>query len=234
MPDILILTSPDGSEAHRVTLPTSWADVTTAQYLALLEPTAPWVAQLTGLAPDVLASLSEGDAVLLTDRLSFALEHGPLLQLLPTPALYEVGNCCYGLLLRSEEFLAAHPDVPALMYGAYLCALYRGPLLPDALDKEILAGAYAAVLAAPITETFADAQHLLASYAHAKDGSTLPGPRQAGMSQLMPVEPARGGLRTRLGDLVQTITQRLAHVRLRVLGPKPAALASIDSPTAHL
>lgn len=215
----------DGQPKLGLTVPTSWADVTTAQYLALQAPAAPWLAVLTGLAPAQVASLSEDAAALLTDRLAFAFDAAPLRELLPTPNLYEVGNCLYGLLLRFEQFLGQHPAAPALTYGAYLCALYQNPVLPSLLDEPALAAAHAAVLATPITETFADAQHLLASYARAQDGSTRPGPRQPGGRELATPAPTPRSWWARLRLRLQQ-KPLLSLARAGVLVGKPAALAS--------
>ena len=219
----LHLITPDSPTPRAITVPASWADVSTAQYLALQAPDAPWLAVLTGLAPELLARLRDADAALLTARLAFALDAAPLRALLPTPGLYEVGNCLYGLLLRFEQFLGQHPDAPALAYGAYLCALYRNPVLPSQLDEPTLAAAHAAVLAAPITETFADAQHLLASYTRAKDGSTWSGPQQPGGWVLALDRPEVVLSQIRIHPLMpfQWIWARLWALAQRSLSPTP-------------
>ncbi|OGX81996.1 hypothetical protein BEN47_05085 [Hymenobacter lapidarius] len=189
MTEPLPLIPPTDTEGQRLTAPTAWPEITLAQYLALRAPAAPWVAVLTGLSPEQLATLPEATRAQLLDRLMFVLDDAPLRELLPTPGLYEVCNCSCGLLLQAQRHAAAHPEASPLAFGAYLHALYSTPAATS-VDEQAVAAAHAAVLARPVTEVYADAAHFLASYERCAAGIRTDGPIQPGLSRIMKTVPA--------------------------------------------
>ena len=174
-------------------IPTGWPDVSLAHYLALASPTPPPAELLlTGLSSAQWASLDEADRAALSRQLLFVLDEQPLPQLLPTPGLYEVGRCAYGLYQLAQKQLAATPDAHPLAHGAYLYALYRVPLGTTPTPAEVEA-AHAAVLAQPVTEVYADCLFLLASYGRALSGTLPAGPAQPGLLRLeRPAVPTPG------------------------------------------
>jgi hypothetical protein len=196
MPAILALSTADGQPLTSVPMPITWPEVTLAQYLAVLAdgPTA-LASSLTGLSADALASLSPADQTLLASRLAFVLDPEPLLELLPTPGLLEIGQSAFGLLQQYQAYAAAHPTALPLAQGAYLYALYRAPTASRMPEAE-LAAAHAAVLAQPVTEVYADCTHFLASYERATMGTSWPGLAQTGLYHLVrPTAPAVGLLK---------------------------------------
>jgi hypothetical protein len=201
MPATIILTAADGQVIESVTIPTSWADVTLSQYLALGKPGVSSPASvLTGLPPELLESLPDAVGAELGRYLSFALDHEVLLELLPTPGLFEIANCAYGLYQQAEQYEPEYPGAPALACGAYLYALYRNPT-SSTMDRELLALAHAAVLARPVTEVYADCAYFLASYKRALAGISLPGPFQPGCLRAVLPTPEVKGWRAKLGNL---------------------------------
>jgi hypothetical protein len=201
MSERLTLTTADGNEARQLTVPTSWADVTLNEYLALAVPGIRSPASvLTDLAPELLDNLPDAARTLLGRCLSFAQDHAPLLELLPTPGLFEIGKCAYGLYQQAAQYVADYPGAPALARGAYLYALYRNPT-SSKMDHQLLALAHAAVLARPVTEVYADCAHFLASYERALTGTSLPGPFQPGVLRVVLPTPEVKGWRAKLGNL---------------------------------
>jgi hypothetical protein len=193
MPTNLTLTTTSSQPTQQITLPTAWPEVTLAQYLVILAagPLAV-VPTLTGLSTEALASLSPTDQTLLASRLSFVLDPEPLLALLPTPGLLEIGRSAFGLLQQYETYAVAHPTALPLARGAYLYALYRAPTGSRMPESE-LAAAHAAVLAQPVTAVYADCAHFLASYERVATGTIWPGPAQPGLLQLVvPAAPTLG------------------------------------------
>lgn len=181
MPAILTLTTADGQLVSEVTIPTSMAEVTLAQWIAFVTPGGPEAdVVMTGLTPEVLGALGDNDRAQILEHLMFLTDASMLRQLLPTADLYEVGNCAYGLQRQAQEYFLTHPDLTRLAQGAYLYALYRAPITTT-MPANALAAAHAAVLAAPVLEMYADCQHFLASWERVQAGTTLAGPKQLGL-----------------------------------------------------
>lgn len=156
----LNLITPDGAVAQALTVPTQWADVTLAQYVALLAP-APddersQAEILCGLAAGGLGQLAADDVGYLANLLEFAQHSEAVTQLLPPPGLPDVGSLPYGCLLLVQQHFDANAERPLLAYLPYVLAVYRCQLTWGSTDK--LAETLAAVLAAPVTEVWAEAQ----------------------------------------------------------------------------
>ena len=168
MPTTLTLTTPDGATAHMLTVPTQWRDVSLAQYVALMAPAADDTRRqaevLCGLEAGALDQLAADDVAYLANLLAFAADPGPVLELLPTPGLPSVGSLPYGILLEAQQHMAADANRPWLAHGPYLLALYRVQLLWRKYDSAKVAACEAALLAAPVTESYADAAFFLSSY----------------------------------------------------------------------
>ena len=176
MPTALTLTAPNAAPLP-VSVPTQWADVSLATFVALLAPEP----GETRLPAEILCALPAGtlgqvaaiDAVYLANLLAFATDPAPVMSLLPTPGLPDIGTLPFGLLLEAEAHLSAHPDRPWLAYGPYLLALYRVHLAFGKYDEARVAACQQALLAAPVTEAYADAAFFLAQYRQLSGGTYL-------------------------------------------------------------
>jgi hypothetical protein len=191
MPASLTLTAIDGQHIAEVTIPTSLSEVTLGQWIAFISPDAPEAdAVMTGLAPEVLDTLSGEDRNQILELLLFLADAGMLRELLPTQGLYDVGCCAYGLYGQADKYFAAHPELIRLAQGAYLYALYRNPTAGTMPEKE-LAAAHAAVLDASVVDVIADCYHFAASWdRYQSKGRPTSGPRQPGLMRIAGLDPA--------------------------------------------
>jgi hypothetical protein len=168
MPATLNLTTPDGTLAQVLTLPTKWADVSLEQFVALYaaapDATHRAAEVLCGLEAGGLDNLAADDVKYLATLLGFAADPSSVLELLPTPNLPDIGSLPYGTLLLAQQYLEANPERPWVFYGPYLLALYRVQLAFGKYDAGKVAACEAALLAAPVTESYADAAFFLSSY----------------------------------------------------------------------
>lgn len=187
----LTLTAADGQHIAKVTIPTSMGEVTLGQWITFISPGSPEVdSVMTGLAQEVLDTLSESDRGRILEHLLFLTDASMLRELLPSADLYEVGNCAYGLYGQAEKHFAAHLDLTRLAQGAYLYALYRNPT-GSTMPAEELAAAHATVLTSPITDVIADCYHFVASWEQYQlGGRPQSGPRQPGTLRIMGHGPA--------------------------------------------
>jgi hypothetical protein len=164
MPTTLTL-SPTGQV---LTIPTKWADVTLAQFVALEAPEPGDERRpaeiLLGLEANGLDQLAADDVRYLSNLLAFAAEPEDVYGLLPTPGLPEVGSLPYGTLLMAQQRFAESPERPWLTSAAYLLALYRVQLTYGKYDSAKVAACEAALLASPCTEVMPDASFFLNSY----------------------------------------------------------------------
>ena len=107
MPTTLHLTTPDGAVAQMLSVPTQWADVTLAQFVALLAPEPDdersKAEVLLGLEGGGLNQLAADDVVYLANLLQFSKDVSPVLELLPTPGLPDVGALPYAALLLVQQ-----------------------------------------------------------------------------------------------------------------------------------
>lgn len=189
------------SNGQVLTVPTSWADVPLAQYVALLAPvegdqrTAAEL--LLGLEAGGLNDLAADDIPYLANLLVFAGDASPVLELLPTPGLPEVGTLPYGTLLMAQQHIQADPERPLLAYGPYLLALYRVQLAYGKYDEAKVAACHEALLAAPVTECAGDMGHFIGGYRNWLNGTpqTKPTTSTPKTKSLMP------GLRNWLSGL---------------------------------
>jgi hypothetical protein len=157
-----------------LTVPTSWADVSLAQYVALLAP-APEGEQLTaaelllGLGAGGLDQLAADDVVYLSTLLAFSLDPEPVTALLPTPGLPDVGALPWGCLVLCQQEFEANAERPGLASLPYVLAVYRCQLRDGNTDRfeQVLAQ----VLAAPVTEVYADGAFFLAAARRSLSGT---------------------------------------------------------------
>jgi hypothetical protein len=167
MPTTLTLTTPDGQPTQVLTVPTSWADVTLAQFVALYAPVAgdPRTAAdlLLGLEAGSLNQLAADDVPYLANLIAFAADPSPVLELLPTPGLPDVGSLPYGCLLLVQQRFETNADLPDLASLPYLLAVYRCQLTYGNVDSERVDKFLTQLLAAPVTEVYADGAHFLAA-----------------------------------------------------------------------
>jgi hypothetical protein len=159
MPFPLTLTTPDGATALTLTVPTQWADVSLGQFVALLAPAADDTRRqaevLCSLEAGALDQLAADDVQYVANLLAFA----------------SVGSLPYGILLEAQQHMATHEGRAWLACGPYLLALYRVQLLYGKYSAEKVAACEAALLAAPVTESYADAAFFLSSYKAWQSGS---------------------------------------------------------------
>lgn len=141
-------------------VPTSWADVSFAQFVALLAPLEgdPHTAaeRLLGLEAGALDALAADDVHYLANLIAFAADPGPVLELLPSPELPDVGSLPWGCLVLVQQRLASDPERAALVHLPYVLAVYRCQLTYGSTDR--VAEVEAALLAAPCTECYPEAQ----------------------------------------------------------------------------
>lgn len=147
-----------------LTVPTRWADVTYAQFVALHAPepgeqrTAAEL--LLGLPAGGLDQLAADDVPFIANLIEFVQDISDVLALLPTPGLPDgVGGLPYGTLVLAQQRMQQEAERPWLSYGAHLLALYRTTMLWGAAVPAKVAACEAALLAAPVTEVYADAAH---------------------------------------------------------------------------
>ena len=156
MPTTLTLT-PTGQV---LTVPTSWADVPLGTFVALLapEPDEPRTAAelLLGLEASALDQLAAGDVQYIANLLQFSQDVAPVTELLPTVGLPDVGALPYGCLLLCQAEFERNADRSVVASMPYVLAVYRCQLTYGSTDR--VAQVLAAVLAAPVTEVWADAQ----------------------------------------------------------------------------
>jgi hypothetical protein len=164
----------DGANPFPLAVPTCWADVTLAQFIRLItEPDTHPLCALTTLTPEQLDALHTGDVALLSARLDFTANTTELTALTPSVDLPEVGKSTYGQLLLATQHLQAHEGQPDLLAAPYLYALYRSQQISGKYDEQRLEQMQAAVLAAPVTEVYADVVFILAAWQHFTS-ATLP------------------------------------------------------------
>lgn len=151
-----------------LTVPTSWADVSLAQFVALHAPAEaePRTAAelLLGLDAGALGQLLVEEVQYFTNLLAFAADPSPVLELLPTPDLPDVGSQPYGCLVDVQQRLDADPGRPWLAHGPYLLALYRVQVAYGRYDAGKVAACEAALLAAPVTECYGDMAHFMGAW----------------------------------------------------------------------
>jgi hypothetical protein len=151
-----------------LTVPTKWADVTLAQFIALYAPavddTRRIAEVLCNLPAGGLDELAADDVKYLATLLAFATDPADVLALLPTPGLPDIGSLPYGILVEAQRAVEAQEGRPWLATAAYLLALYRMQLLWGKYDGKRVAACEAALLASPVTEVYADASFFLSSY----------------------------------------------------------------------
>lgn len=173
MPTTLTLTAP-GQPTQALTVPTSWADVSLAHFVALHAPepgderTAAEL--LTGLDAGALGQLAADDVVYLSNLLAFASDPGDVEALLPTPGLPDVGALPWGVLVLCQQQFEANAERPALACLPYVLAAYRCQLLHGNTDR--LDVVLAQVLAAPVTEVYADGAFFLAAARRSLSGTS--------------------------------------------------------------
>lgn len=156
MPLPLTLT-PTGQQ---LAVPTSWADVPFGTFCDLLAPTPgePRTAAelLLGLEAGGLNQLAASDAVYLGHLLDFASDPSSVLELPPPVGLPDVGGLPWGALVLVQQRLGAEPERPPLAHLPFVLAVYRCQLAHGSTDR--VEQVLAAVLAAPCTEVYAEAQ----------------------------------------------------------------------------
>lgn len=195
MPIPITLTA-HGQPAQVLTVPTSWADVTLATFVTLHAPepgeqcTAAEL--LLGLPAGGLGQLAADDVPYLANLLEFANDPSPVLELLPTPGLPDVGTLPYGTLVMAQQHLLANAERPMLASAPYLLALYRVQLAYGKYDEAKVAACLAALLAAPVTECYGDLSHFLQACR-----TWQPGTRQARPTTLTPMTKNSTPTRTR-------------------------------------
>jgi hypothetical protein len=171
MPTTLTL-QPTGQQ---LTVPTRWADVTLAQFVERYAgPTERSPVEIfCDLPAGGLDELAVEDVHYLANLLEFTTDPSDVLALPATPALPDVGSLPYGTYVVAKQVLTADPEAPMLSHGPYLLALYRTQLTWGKYDKAKVAACQAALLAAPVTESYGDIAFFLSSIRRLVSG-TLP------------------------------------------------------------
>jgi len=195
----ITLTTPDGQAAQVLTVPTSWADVSLGQYVALLAPSEgePRTALdvLLGLEAGSLNQLAADDVPYLANLLEFANDHSPVLELLPTPGLPDVGTLPWGCLVLCQEHFRENEERPALASLPYVLAVYQCQLRygnTNRLDQVLTT-----VLAEPVTAVYADAAFFSAAARRSLSGT----PRTKATTVSPPTKNSTPAAKSWLNDL---------------------------------
>ncbi|MGI4736104.1 MAG: hypothetical protein ACRYG7_13085 [Janthinobacterium lividum] len=166
MPTILPLVS--ATTALALSVPTQWVDVTLAQFVAIHAPepteTRRKAEVLCNLPAGYLDDLAANDVAYLANLLAFSADPADVLALLPTPGLPDIGTLPYGVLLLAQQHVEAQGEREWLSAAPYLLALYRVQLVYGKYDQAKAEACEAALLAAPVTESYADCAFFLTSY----------------------------------------------------------------------
>ena len=213
MPHHLTLTPTDGSAPIALIVPSSWDNVSFAQFVTLFAPepddarTAAEV--LCQLPTGTLDALALDSVHYLVNALEFAADPSPVLEQ-PAPTIPSVGALPYGLFLLVQQHVAAHPDRPEVYYLPRVLALYRSHLLRGKYDDAQVEACEAALLAAPVTESYAEAA---AFYGACR-------PRLSGTPPTKPTPPTTTTQKSTLGSRI------LSALGLRSPStPLPAAMS---------
>lgn len=193
MPQHLLITPLNSqTEPLRLVVPTSWADVTLDTYLRLhAGDNTAMLSVLTGLDAATIDQLAADDVGYLANCLAFAADLSPLLELLPTPGLPEVGASPYGLLVLATQYVEELPEgTPGIEAAPYLYALYRCQQVWGKVDDAKIEAIRAAVLAEPVTKVYADVAFFLSSYRRATSvtrptPTTTPSPKKRSWRQAL-------------------------------------------------
>lgn len=171
---VFSIATQDGADPFSLFVPTCWADVTLAQFIRLItEPDTHPLCALTTLTAEQLDALHHGDVALLATRLDFTADTTDLMALTPSPDLPDVGSSTYGQLILANQYAEAHEGQPVLTLAPYLYALYRSQQLSGKYNETKLQQMQTAILAAPVTEVYADVVFILAAWQHFTS-ATLP------------------------------------------------------------
>lgn len=176
MPLTLSLVTPDGEPAWHGAVPTSWADITVAQYLRLLTETElPRICVLTTLEEETLNQIAAQDAAYLFSCVAFVEDESELLELKPSPDLVDMGSASYGQLLLVQQFMAANPDQIMLAYAPWMYAVYESERQLRSFNSNArMQHLYEATLAAPLPTVYADLMAFLQAWSSFMRGSTRP------------------------------------------------------------
>ncbi|KUG06893.1 hypothetical protein [Solirubrum puertoriconensis] len=151
------LTTATGQPLRQVPVPTSWADVTLAQYLRLVtEPDTPPMSILTGLSMEEIDSLAVQDGLRLSTVLGSLGSDTQLLNRQESEGLPDVGSSSYGLHILAMQHLQALDGKAEILAAPYLYALYRSHQLYGKHDAQKLEQMRQAVLGSPVTEVWPD------------------------------------------------------------------------------
>lgn len=162
---ILHLTTPDGATAHTLHVPTSWADVTLAQYIRLCQQRSqPAILTLTDLSAEAFSQLAAQDAMYLNFLVEFTQDESELLAL-PAVAEMNLGAQPYGQLLLVQQFMEQHPNEPAIHAAPWLYAVYEAhKRYGQSNSADRMQELYAEMLARPVTEAFAECASFLLAW----------------------------------------------------------------------
>ena len=156
------------SNGQELPVPTRWADVTLAQFVALHaakdDDTRRPAEVLCNLPAGGLDDLAADDVQYLFNLLAFSLDTADILDLQPPADLPGIGSLPYGLVLEAQDYIRANPERSWMAYAPYLLALYRVHLTFGNYSKAKVAACLAALLAAPVTENYAEAAFFLNSF----------------------------------------------------------------------
>lgn len=173
----LLLTPTDGSAGLPLAIPARWDEVTLATYLEFRGSDESILAAITGLDMEAVGRLAADDVTYVANCLAFMADPAPLLELMPSSDLPEVGASPYGLLMLATQHVESLPEgTPGMVAAPYLYALYRCQQLYGKADDAKVEAMRVAVLGEPVTKVFADVAFFLKSWRRATAG-TPPRPR---------------------------------------------------------
>jgi hypothetical protein len=144
-----------------LTVPTRWADVSLAMFVERYAgPSERSPAEIfCNLPAGAFNELAVEDVHYIANLLTFTLDTSDVTNLPPTPGLPDVGGLPWGCLVLVQQRFEANAELPDLASLPYVLAVYRSQLTWGNTGKagQILQQ----LLAAPVTEVYADGSFFL-------------------------------------------------------------------------
>jgi hypothetical protein len=153
------------TEPIPLTLPTQWEEVSLAQYIRLVtEPKTDPLVILTGLSPEQVGRVYEGDRLLMLGELTFLRNANELLELEPSANLPDVGSSTYGQLLLANQYAEEQEGQPEILCAPYFYALYSSHQQLGKYSEAHVGELLTATLARPVTQVYADVVFIWAAW----------------------------------------------------------------------
>lgn len=155
------LTLTAGPETLVLQVPTTWADVTLAEYIAWQESPEPDACALAGITPEQLNRVAWQDAGYLVNLLAFAAE---VPEAHAGPGAIPPASASWGQMRLVAQYMEANPGHSDIWYAPYIWALYRCREIYGRNDEAKETGMAEAVVARPVSEVFSEVTFIWAGW----------------------------------------------------------------------